>query len=133
MVSRLLNSAVSFQTGAVDESDLTQSFTSTYALDIDLNTSFTGNDNLYIGIETGNSGAVAFNLDSSGGGADTLSVTSMFYKTPVGKYDIAFGPLLDVDDFMPTTTSKYSDTFYLGGNLLLAKNFFVSQLVKKFF
>ena len=122
-----MNGAVSFQTGAVDESDLIQSFTSTYSFDIDLNTSFTGNDNLYIGIETGNSGAVAFNLDSSGGGADSLNVTSIFYQTPVGKYDIAFGPLLDVDDFMPTTTSKYSDSFYFGGNLLLAKNFFVSQ------
>ena len=122
-----MSGAVSFQVGAVDESDITQALTSTYSYDIDLNTSFTGDDNLYIGIETGNSGSVAFNLDSSGGGADQLSVTSMYYQMPLGKYDIAFGPLLDVDDFMPTTTSKYSDSFYFGGNLLLAKNFFVSQ------
>ena len=122
-----MSGTVSFQVGAVDESDITQALTSTYSYDIDLNTSFTGDDNLYIGIETGNSGSVAFNLDSSGGGADNLSVTSMYYQMTLGEYDIAFGPLLDVDDLMPTTTSKYSDSFYFGGNLLLGKNFFVSQ------
>ena len=122
-----MSGSVSFQIGAVDESDVTQAVTSTYAYDLDLNTSFTGEDNLYVGIETGNSGAVAFNLDSSGGGTDNLSVTSMYYQMPLGDYDIAFGPLLDVDDLMPTNTSKYSDSFYFGGNLLLANNFFVSQ------
>ena len=124
-----MSGAVSFQIGAVDESSITQAITSTYAYDIDLNTSFTGEDNLYVGIETGNSGdAVAFKLDSSGGGADTLSVTSMYYQFPNGKYDIAIGPLLDVDDLMPTTTSKYSDSFYFAGtDAVLPTNFFVTQ------
>ena len=122
-----MSGAVSFQIGAVDESSITQAITSTYAYDIDLNTSFTGEDNLYVGIETGNSGAVAFNLDSSGGGADALSVTSMYYQFSNDKYDIAVGPLLDVDDLMPTTTSKYSDSFYFGGTALLSTNFYVTQ------
>ena len=122
-----MSGAVSFQIGAVDESSITQAITSTYAYDLDLNTSFTGEDNLYVGIETGNSGAVSFNLDSSGGGADALSVTSMYYQFPLGKYDIAVGPLLDVDDLMPTTTSKYSDSFYFGGTALLSTNFYVTQ------
>ncbi len=123
-----LNGSVSFQTGAVDESDITQAITSTYSYDLDLNTSFTGEDNLYVGIETGNdSSSVAFSLDSSGGGADYLSVTSLYYQFPLGEYDIAVGPLLDADDLMPTLTSKYSDSFYLSGALLLSKNYFVSQ------
>ena len=122
-----MSGSVSFQIGAVDENNITQAFTSTYYYDINLNTSFTGEDNLYVGIETGNSGAVAFNLDSSGGGADTLSITSMYYQFPIGKYDIAVGPLLDVDDLMPTTTSKYSDSFYFGGTSLLSTNFYVTQ------
>ena len=49
-----------------------------YSFQIDLNTSFTGDDNLYVGIETGNyTTSVDFTLDSSGGGGNTLSVTSM--------------------------------------------------------
>ena len=49
-----MSGSASFQVGAVDESAITEAVTATYSYDIDLNTSFTGDDNLYVGIETGN-------------------------------------------------------------------------------
>ena len=108
-----MSGSASFQIGAVDESAITEAITATYSYDIDLNTTFTGEDNLYVGIETGNYSATSidFALDSSGDGGDTLSVTSMYYQFPLGSYEVAVGPKLDSDDLMPTTTSVYSDSF----------------------
>ena len=124
-----MSGAASFQVGSVDGSDINEAVTATYSYDIDLNTSFTGDDNLYVGIETGNYSAtsVDFALDSSGDGGDTLSVTSMYYQFPLGSYELAVGPTLDSDDLMPTTTSKYSDSFFFGSQYGLASNYFASQ------
>ena len=47
----------------------------------------------------------------------------MYYAFPVGEYEVAVGPKLDNDDFMPTSTSKYSDRFFLAGQPLLGSNF----------
>jgi len=124
-----MSGSASFQVGAVDESAITEKLTATYSYDIDLNTSFTGEDNLYVGIETGNYSATSadFALDSSGDGADALSVTSMFYSFPLGNFDVAVGPKLDSDDLMPTTTSKYSDSFFFGSQYGLDTNYFSKQ------
>jgi hypothetical protein len=124
-----MSGSASFQVGAVDESVITEALTATYSYDIDLNTSFTGEDNLYVGIETGNYSATSadFALDSSGDGADALNVTSMFYSFPLGNFDVAVGPKLDSDDLMPTTTSKYSDLFFFGGSYGLDTNYFSKQ------
>ena len=67
-----MSGAASFQVGSVDGSGINEAVTATYSYDIDLNTSFTGDDNLYVGIETGNYSAtsVDFALDSSGDGGD---------------------------------------------------------------
>ncbi len=113
-----LSGSASFQVGSVDGSTISEAVTATYSYDLDLNTSFTGDDNLYVGIETGNGGfpTVDFALDSSGGGGDTLSVTSLYYQFPLGSYDVAVGPKLDSDDLMPTTLSKYSDKFFMAGS-----------------
>jgi hypothetical protein len=113
-----LSGSASFQVGAVDGSNIGDGVTATYSYDLDLNTSFTGDDNLYVGIETGNGGypTVDFSLDSSGGGGDELSVTSMYYQFPLGNYEVAVGPKLDNDDLMPTTLSKYSDKFFMAGS-----------------
>ena len=123
-----MSGSTSFQVGAVDGSAITEAVTATYSYDIDLNTSFTGDDNLYVGIETGNSStSVDFTLDSSGDGGDTLSVTSLYYQFPLGSYEVAVGTKLDADDLMPTTTSKYSDSFFFGSQYGLASNYFTSQ------
>ena len=124
-----MSGSASFQIGAVNESAITEAVTATYSYDIDLNTTFTGEDNLYVGIETGNYSATSidFALDSSGDGGDTLSVTSMYYQFPLGNYELAVGPKLDSDDLMPTTTSTYSDSFFFGSQYGLASNYFTSQ------
>ena len=124
-----MSGSASFQVGYVDESAITEAVTATYSYDLDLNTTFTGEDNLYVGIETGNYSAtsVDFALDSSGDGGDTLNVTSMYYQFPIGTYEIAVGPKLDSDDLMPTTTSAYSDSFFFGSQYGLASNYFASQ------
>ena len=123
-----MSGSASFQIGAVNESAITEAVTATYSYDVDLNTSFTGDDNLYVGIETGNyTTSVDFTLDSSGGGGNTLSVTSMYYQFPLGNYQFAVGPSLDSDDLMPTTTSTYSDSFFFGSQYGLASNYFTSQ------
>ena len=113
-----LSGSASFQVGVVDGSTISEAVSATYSYDLDLNTSLTGDDNLYVGIETGNGGfpTVDFALDSSGGGDDTLSVTSLYYQFPLGSYDVAVGPKLDSDDLMPTTLSKYSDKFFMAGS-----------------
>ena len=123
-----MSGSASFQIGAVEQSAITEAVTATYSYDIDLNTSFTGDDNFYVGIETGNSSSfVDFNLDSSGDGSDELSVTSMYYQFPLANWNIAVGPKLDSDDLMPTKTSAYSDSFFFGSQYGLASNYFASQ------
>ena len=124
-----MSGSASFQVGAVDGSAITEAVTATYSYDIDLNTSFTGEDNLYVGIETGSYSATSidFALDSSGDGGDTLNVTSMYYQFPLGTYEVAVGTKLDSDDLMPTTTSKYSDSFFFGSQYGLDTNYFAKQ------
>ena len=124
-----MSGSASFQVGAVDGSAINEAVTATYSYDIDLNTSFTGEDNLYVGIETGSYSATSidFALDSSGDGADKLSVTSMYYQFPLGNYEVAVGPKLDSDDLISTTTSKYSDSFFFGSQYGLDTNYFAKQ------
>jgi hypothetical protein len=117
-----MSGSAAFMFGSVDEGNLTQALTATYAYYIDLNSSFTGDDNLYVGIETGNSGSVNFVTDDSVDGSDSLSVASVYYQFPLGDFDIAVGPKLDNDDLMPTTISTYSDKFFMGGYSLLESN-----------
>jgi hypothetical protein len=121
-----LSGSASFQLGAVDGSNVTEAVTSTYSYDLDLNTTFTGDDNLYVGIETGNSAFGTSNdfvTDNSQGGSDKLSVTSLYYTFPLGEYEVAVGPKLDNDDLMPTTISKYSDKFFMAAQPLTAADF----------
>ena len=123
-----LSGTASFQLGAVDQSSITEAVTFNYSYEIDLNSSFTGDDNLYVGIDTGNdSESIDFALDASVAGANELAVTSMYYQFPLGEFDVAVGPLLDVDDLIPTTTSKYSDSFFMGYRALLSSNYYVTQ------
>ena len=60
-----MSGSASFQLGGVDEGSVTQALTSTYSYSLDLNSSLTGDDNLYVGIETGNAGSVNFLTDDS--------------------------------------------------------------------
>jgi len=87
-----------------------------YAYGLDINSSFTGEDLLYAGIETGNASGPLANMDSAVAPAtnDVLSVHSLFYSFPVGSVSVTAGPLVDQDDVVAATTSAYSDAFRLG-------------------
>ena len=120
-----MSGSASFVIGGIRNHDL-ENYTDTseainthYSYSVDLNTSFTGEDNLFIGIETGNAGSgTTVLLDSTNvvANPDQLSVSSIYYSFPFIGWDVAVGPLLAQDDLVATTTSKYSDSFYLSGN-----------------
>ena len=88
-----------------------------YAYGLDMTSSFTGEDSLYVGIETGNASGPLANMDSAVN-PDTddkvLSVHSAFYSFPVGDLSVTAGPLLDQEDVVGATVSQYSDSFRLG-------------------
>jgi len=94
-----------------------------YAYGLDINSSFTGEDNFYVGIEAGNASGPLAEMDSAVDpdgdpttttDDDVLKVHSLFYSFPVGDLAITGGPLVDQDDVLAATTSKYSGTFRLG-------------------
>ncbi len=88
-----------------------------YAYDLALNTSFNGDDLLYVGVETGNAEGPLSNMDSAVAGLSTdeskayLSVHSMYYVFPVGDVELTVGPLLDQDDVIASTGSVYSNAY----------------------
>ena len=55
-----------------------------YGFQLDLNTSFTGEDSLDISIDAGNSDGSEFDLNVSGGGDDVLAVDGVSYTFPLG-------------------------------------------------
>jgi len=85
-----------------------------YAYGLDLNSSFTGEDLFYAGIEAGNASGPLAEMDSAVEGGNSLNVTSLFYAFPVGDLTVTAGPLVDQDDVLAATTSAYSGTFRLG-------------------
>ena len=120
-----MSGSASFQVGSVKEGNLTEAVTATYAFSMDMNSSFTGDDDLYVGIETGNASGVNFVTDSSVDGSDVVNVASIYYQFPIGNYEVAVGPKLDNDDLMPTTISTYSDKFFMSGYGLTDTNFWL--------
>ena len=86
-----------------------------YGYGLDVTSSFTGEDMLYMGMETGNASGPLASMDSSvGGSGNALTVHSLFYSFPVGDLEVTAGPLVDQDDVVAATTSAYSDAFRLG-------------------
>ena len=85
-----------------------------YGYGLDVTSSFTGEDMLYMGMETGNASGPLASMDSSTGGTGAITLHSLFYAFPVGDLEVTAGPLLDQDDVVAATTSAYSDAFRLG-------------------
>jgi len=116
--STTLNGTAVFTTGSVaaGTGDANEELHMQYAYTLELNSSFTGEDNLYAEIEAGNSVAnlgPLNDLDSAVTGGADLSVASLFYTFPVGDLTVTGGPLVDQDDVLAATTSAYSGTFRL--------------------
>jgi hypothetical protein len=117
-----------FTLGAVDyadadDSEATQAY---YSYTMNLNTSFTGDDNLYVRIKTGNSDDWTTTKDyggylsSSKGNGDALKVDKIWYQFPIGENNTVWvGPKIENYYMHGTTPSIYKPVtkqFTLGGN-----------------
>jgi len=112
-----LSGGAYFTVGSVSDggsSDTQEELYMQYAYGLDLNSSFTGEDLFYAGIEAGNASGPLAEMDSAVEGGNALNVHSLFYSFPVGDLEVTAGPLVDQDDVLAATTSAYSGTFRLG-------------------
>merc|ERR1712159_738245 len=114
-----LSGTAFFTVGSVSDggtSDNEEELYMQYAYGLDINSSFTGEDLFYAGIEAGNASGPLASMDSAVEGGDGLNVTSLFYAFPVGDLAVTAGPLVDQDDVVAATISAYSDDFRLGAS-----------------
>ena len=91
-----------------------------------LNTSFTGDDNLYVRLKTGNASSWTKDKDhgtylsSAKGNSNVLKVDKIWYSFPVGEQNTVFvGPLIENYYMHGTSPSIYKPVlkaFTLGGN-----------------
>ena len=117
-----------FTLGAVDydNSDDSEAVQAYYSYTMNLNSSFTGDDNLYVRIKTGNSGDWTTSktyggyLSSSKGNNDALKVDKIWYQFPIGENNTVWvGPKIENYYMHGTTPSIYKPVtkqFTLGGN-----------------
>ena len=126
----VLDGKAIFDVGSVDTDDDTYTgetqFMYTYTMN--LNTSFTGDDNLYTRIKTGNHASWSktksvYNtyLSSGNGNSDSLKVDKLWYTTPIGdsNHTVTIGPKIENYYMHATTPSIYEPVlkaFTLGGN-----------------
>ena len=95
--------------------DLQEELYMQYAYGIDVTSSFTGEDSLYMGMEAGNASGPLSSMDSATATtSNNITLHSLFYEFPVGDLSVTAGPLVDQDDVVAATTSAYSDAFRLG-------------------
>jgi hypothetical protein len=82
-----------FTLGAVDNSPIKESIHFSYENKIKLNTSFNGNDNLSIFIESGNAEDSPLNLDLQSKKGDNLKISTIFYQFKLNEeLDAIIGP-----------------------------------------
>ena len=125
----VLDGKAIFDVGSVDTDDdeYTGETSFMYTYTMNLNTSFTGDDNLYTRIKTGNHDSWSktksvYNtyLSSGNGNGDILEVDKLWYTTPVGEnLTVTFGPKIENYYMHATTPSIYEPVlkaFTLGGN-----------------
>jgi len=113
-----LSGTAVFTVGSVSDggtADTEEELHMQYAYGIDVNSSFTGKDLFYAGIEAGNAAGPFASMDKAATTTgNALSVTSLYYSFPIGDLAVTAGPLVDQDDVVAATTSAYSDAFRLG-------------------
>ena len=120
-----------FTLGGVEYSkvkaDGEESVTAAYTYQLNLNTSFNGDDNLYVRLKSGNhtnqwSGTKTFGtyLSAASTGGDSLSVDKIWYTLPVDDNNTVYvGPRVENYYMHGTTPSLYQPVtkqFTLGGN-----------------
>jgi len=112
-----LSGSAVFTVGSVSDggtSDTEEELYMQYAYGLDINSSFTGEDTFYAGIEAGNASGPLASMDSAVEGGDSLTVANLFYAFPVGDLEVTVGPLVAQDEVLAATTSAYSGSFRLG-------------------
>jgi len=100
-----------FTVGAADfeNSNTNEELYMQYAYSLDLDSSFSGSDNLHVGIEAGNASGPMAILDSAvNTDNQTLVVSSLYYSFPVGDIAITGGPVVEDEDLIAATLSTYS-------------------------
>ena len=85
-----------------------------YAYELEISSSFTGEDLFSAGIEAGNASGPLAEMDSAVEDGDVLKISSLFYAFPVGDLEVTAGPVIAQDDVLAATTSAYSGAFRLG-------------------
>ena len=118
-----------FDVGVMDFSeteDSSEAVKFAYSYTLNLNTSFTGDDNLYVRLKTGNHSGWSVDSDYGGylssgnGNGDTLKVDKIWYEFPVGENNTVWvGPKIENYYMHGTAPSIYkpiTKQFTLGGN-----------------
>jgi len=89
-----------------------------YVMEVDLNTSFTGEDKLNIEFEAGNGltnvGADKTGLDWGSGSSDAVEIDDINYTFPVGSWTVAVGDSMDASKTWPNACSMNNMVDNLG-------------------
>ena len=124
----VMNGKAIFDIGGVENSsgNLSEAIGFQYTHQLNLNTSFTGDDDLYVRLKTGNATDVFSSktygtyLSSSNGNDDTIKVDKIWYSFPVGENNTVWiGPKIENYYMHGATPSIYkpiTKQFKLGGN-----------------
>ena len=98
-----------FLIGAVDGSTVSEAVSAGYGYQIDLSTSFTGEDSFFVSLDAGNGGGSQLGEADLNSGGDTLTVDGIGYQFPVGdKMQVVVGDSID-------GSSLYSTACVYGG------------------
>jgi len=111
----LMSGSATFSTGAVDNATNGQRLHNIYAYNIDLTTSYSGEDSLDAKFVAGNGDQdAALNvIDSAEDAGNGLTLDKLTYTFPLGDFTITAGPLMEQDDVISATLSTYSDSLFI--------------------
>jgi len=124
----VMNGKAIFDIGGVENSsgNLSEAVGFQYTYQLNLNTSFTGDDDLYVRLKTGNATDVFSSktygtyLTSSNGNDDTIKVDKIWYSFPVGENNTVWiGPKIEnyyMHGATPSIYAPITKQFKLGGN-----------------
>ena len=124
----VMNGKAIFDIGGVENSSgaLSEAIGFQYTYQLNLNTSFTGDDDLYVRLKTGNATDVFSSktygtyLSSSNGNDDTIKVDKIWYSFPVGENNTVWiGPKIEnyyMHGATPSIYAPITKQFKLGGN-----------------
>ena len=123
-----LSGSAVFSAAAVDgaskvNASATDTLQTMYTYTMNLNTSFTGDDNLYVRLRSGNSKASTafkektafYHTDAYSGTADALAVDKIWYTTPIGnseKWSATVGPKIENYYMYAAPVSIYRPGFH---------------------